>query len=165
MDFNRLIKDNRQNIKNIIRMITKQDNDDLEQEVYAKIWKNADKYDEKGASKSWVSTITKNVSLDYLKSLYYKISQTSSSDEYTLNNIQDKHSTPENRIINIERRKTIIKAIDSLRPKFKEVIMLCEIEGYSYDECANKLKCPVGTIKSRIFNAKKELAVKLKDLL
>jgi RNA polymerase sigma-70 factor (ECF subfamily) len=42
---------------------------------------------------------------------------------------------------------------------------MCEINGYTYEECAKKLNCPVGTIKSRIFNAKKELATKLEDLL
>ena len=57
------------------------------------------------------------------------------------------------------------KAIEELKPKLKEVIMLSEIEGYSYEECSLKLKCPIGTIKSRIYNAKKELAEKLKDLL
>lgn len=56
-------------------------------------------------------------------------------------------------------------AINKLKPKFKEVIMLCEINGYSYEECAKKLKCPVGTVKSRIYNAKKELAQKLEDLM
>ena len=43
--------------------------------------------------------------------------------------------------------------------------MMCEINGYSYEECAKKLNCPVGTVKSRIYNAKKELAEVLKDLL
>ena len=43
--------------------------------------------------------------------------------------------------------------------------MLCEIQGYSYEDAAKKLKCPIGTIKSRIYNAKKELAMQLEDLL
>ena len=47
----------------------------------------------------------------------------------------------------------------------KELIMLCEIEGYTYEEASQKLKCPIGTIKSRIFNAKKELAEKLVELI
>ena len=47
----------------------------------------------------------------------------------------------------------------------KEVIMLTEIEGLSYEDCAARLKCPLGTVKSRIYNAKKELAVKLQDLM
>ena len=43
--------------------------------------------------------------------------------------------------------------------------MLCEINGYTYEEAAKKLRCPLGTIKSRIYNAKKELAEQLEDLL
>ena len=43
--------------------------------------------------------------------------------------------------------------------------MLCEIQGYTYEEAAKKLDCPIGTIKSRIYNAKKELAEKLEDLI
>ena len=56
-------------------------------------------------------------------------------------------------------------AINSLKPKFKEVVLMCEIYGYSYEQCAGKIKCPVGTVKSRLYNAKKELAETLKDLL
>ena len=43
--------------------------------------------------------------------------------------------------------------------------MMCEIYGYTYEEASVKLNCPIGTIKSRIFNAKKELAVVLSDLM
>ena len=165
MNFNEVIKSNKQNIKNIIRLITKEDNEDIEQEVYLKIWKNSDKYKEKGSIKSWISTITKNTSLDYLKSAYHKISQTSTSDDFTVTNIKDKKTSPDDNVMKLERQKNIINAINSLKPKFKEVIIMCEINGYSYEECAQKLKCPLGTVKSRIYNAKKELAEKLKDLL
>lgn|SRR5574344_1855901 len=165
MDFNKVIKENKQNIKNIIRLITKEDNEDLEQEVYVKIWKNSDKYKEQGSGKSWISSIAKNASLDYLKSAYHKIFTTSTSDDIVLSNVKDKKSTPETKIIDLERQKKIINAINHLKPKLKEVIIMCEINGYSYEECAKKLKCPLGTVKSRVFNAKKELAETLKDLL
>jgi len=165
MDFNKIIENNKQNIKNIIRLITKEDNEDIEQEVYLKIWKNSDKYTEKGSSKSWISMIAKNTSLDYLKSAYTRMFQNSDGDDYTLESIKDEKISPENKIISLERQKQIIKAIDSLKPKLKEVIMLTEVDGYSYEQCAQKLKCPLGTIKSRVFNAKKELSIKLQDLL
>jgi len=165
MDFEKIIQTNKQNIKNIIRLITKEENEDIEQEVYLKIWKNSDKYVEKGSVKSWISKIARNTSLDYLKSAYHKVFQNSESDEYVISGIKDKKDTPESNIINLERQKKIINAIESLKPKFKEVIMLCEIEGYSYEQCAKKLKCPLGTIKSRIYNAKRELGIKLEDLL
>ena len=165
MNFNEVIKSNKQNIKNIIRLITKEDNEDIEQEVYVKIWKNSEKYKEKGSIKSWISTIARNTSLDYLKSAYHKVSQTSTSDDLALTNIKDKKNTPDDNAVKKERQMKIVKAINNLKPKFKEVIIMCEINGYTYEQCAEKLNCPIGTIKSRIYNAKKELAQELKDLL
>lgn len=165
MDFRELIKSNQNNVKNIIRLITKETNEDLEQEVYIKVWKNRDKYKEQGAFKTWINTIAKNVSKDYLKSSYKRHSDITTSDDDTLKIVKDRKETPELKLISNDRQKKISKAIESLRPKFKEVILLCEIRGYSYEECAKKLKCPTGTVKSRLYNAKKELAVLLEDLL
>lgn len=165
MDFNEIIKTNKQNVKNIIRLITKQDNEDLEQEVYIKLWKNADKYEERGCFKSWVNTIAKNTSKDYLKSSVVRNEQNSTSDELVITNIKDKKSSPENKLLTNERQKQIIHAIDNLKPKFREVIMLCEIYGFTYEDASKKLDCPIGTVKSRIYNAKKELAEVLQDLL
>ena len=165
MNFNEIINANKQNIKNIIKLITKQENEDIEQEVYIKLWKNAEKYEERGSLKSWVNTIAKNTSKDYLKSAVVKYEQNSTSDDLVLYNIKDKKRSPEDCVIVNERQKRIIKAVDNLKPKFREVIMLCEIYGYTYEEASKKLNCPIGTIKSRIYNAKKELAEVLQDLL
>lgn len=165
MDFKELIKNNQSNVRSIIRLITKETNEDLEQEVYVKVWKNADKYTEKGTFKSWINTIAKNVSKDYLKSAHKRNQDTMTNDDDALISVKDKKLTPELRLITNERQQRILKAVNSLKPKFKETVMLCEIYGYSYEEAAYKLKCPIGTIKSRLYNAKKELAVMLKDLL
>lgn len=165
MNFNELIKSNKQNVKNIIRLITKQDNEDLEQEVYLKAWKNADRYEERGNFKSWINTIAKNVSKDYLKSAYFKNSNNTTSDEVVLSTVKDNKQTPESSVLKSERQSRIIDAIEELKPKLRETIMLCEIEGYTYEEAAKKLKCPLGTIKSRVYNAKRELAEKLQDLM
>ena len=165
MNFEDLIKANKQNIKNIIRIFTKQDNEDIEQEVYIKLWKNSDKYKEQGSLKSWVNTIAKNASKDYLKSAVVKNEQNCTADEDVLVNIRDRKKSPEDAIMTTERQKRIIDAVEKLKPKFREVIMMCEIYGYTYEEASVKLNCPIGTIKSRIFNAKKELAAVLCDLM
>ena len=165
MNFDEIIKANKQNIKNIVKLITKQENEDIEQEVYIKLWKNSEKYEERGSLKSWVNTVAKNASKDYLKSAAVRYEQSSTSDEYTLTSIKDKKRNPEDNLITTERQKRIINAIESLKPKLKETIMLCEIYGYTYEEASKKLDCPIGTIKSRIYNAKKELAEVLEDLL
>ena len=165
MNFKEIIKNNQNNVRSIIRLITKETNEDLEQEVFVKVWKNSERYNEQGSFKSWINTIAKNVSKDYLKSVQKRNQDALTSDDEILNTIKDKKSTPELRIISNDRQRQITEAIDSLKPKFREVVMLCEIYGYTYEEAAFKLKCPVGTIKSRLYNAKKELANLLKDLL
>lgn len=165
MNFDEIVKTNKQNIKNIIRLITHQDNEDIEQEVYIKLWKNSDKYEERGTLKSWINTVAKNTAKDFLKSSSFKNSQNTTSDDVELGKISDKKVSPEEVLITTDRQKTIINAVESLKPKFKEVIMMCEIYGYTYEEASKKLNCPIGTIKSRIFNAKKELAIVLQDLM
>ena len=165
MNLKKIIKTNQNNVKSIIRLITKEDNEDLEQEVYIKVWKNSEKYKEQGSFKSWISTIAKNISKDYLKSVQKRNQDALTTDDNILNTIKDQKSTPELKVISNDRQKIITTAIEGLRPKFKEVIMLCEIYDYTYEEASFKLKCPVGTIKSRLYNAKKELAIKLQDLL
>lgn len=165
MDFNKLVRENKKNIQNIIRLVTKEDNEDLEQEVYIRVLKNADKYKEQGTFKSWVSTIAKNISKDYLKSATYKARENSTSEDEDWVQIADKKVTPELRLIKNERQQIIIDAVNSLKPKFKEVVLMCEIYGYSYEDCAKKLNCPLGTVKSRLYNAKKELSILLADLI
>ncbi len=166
MNLKQIIETNKENVKNIIKKISGEQNEDLEQEVYLKVWKNADKYQEKGSIKGWVGTIAKNVTKDYLKSAVNKHETlTSDDDTAVFDSVNDKKDTPELRLVNTDRQKRITNAINNLKPKFKEVIVYCEVYGYTYEECATKLKCPVGTIKSRLFNAKKQLAVELEDLL
>lgn len=165
MNFKEIIKNNQNNVRSIIRLITKETNEDLEQEVFVKVWKNSEKYKEQGSFKSWINTIAKNVSKDYLKSVQKRNQDAITSNDEVLNTIKDKKSTPELRVISNDRQRQITEAIDTLKPKFREVVMLCEIYGYTYEEAAFKLKCPIGTIKSRLYNAKKELANLLKDLL
>ena len=163
MNFSELIKQNKQNVRNIIKKITNEQNEDIEQEVYIKIWQNQSKYEEKGKLKGWIGTIAKNLAKDYLKSSYVK--NTTITEEEKLNEIKDKKQTPELTLIQNERQKLIINAINALKPKFKEVVMLYEIEQLSYQQIARKIKTPIGTVKSRLYNAKKELAQSLKDLI
>lgn len=165
MNFNEIIKKNRVNVKNIIRKISGEDNEDLEQEVYLKVWKNSDRYKETGNFRGWISTVAKNVAKDYLKSSVKKREQLIAEDDKTFENLKDTKASPELKVLKSDRQKRILEAINSLKPKFREVIVYTEFYGYTYEDCAKKFRCPIGTIKSRIYNAKKELAEKLKDLL
>ena len=165
MDIKKIIQNNQNNVKRIIRLITKEENEDIEQEVYIRVIEKSDRYQEQGKITGWIGTIAKNLSKDYLKSSAKKINDNALKDEDTINSIKDTAENPESAFIRKERQKRIIKAINSLKPKLKEVIIMYEIDGLSYEHIAYNLDCPIGTVKSRLFNAKQELAKKLQDLL
>jgi RNA polymerase sigma-70 factor (ECF subfamily) len=145
--------------------MTGSNNEDIEQEVYIRAWKNINTYKEKGKFKSWISTITANLCRDYMKSSYFKHAQSMVTEEDTLIQIKDTKESIENELIKKQRQKRIIEAIESLKPKFREVIVMYEMQEMTYEEISEKLKCPVGTIRSRLFNARKELSIKLSDLI
>ena len=166
MDFVKIIKEHGAAVRQVIKSVTNENNEDLEQEVYLRVYKNSEKYTPTGSFKSWICTIARNISKDYLKSAAFRHEKPADDeDDNKIISIKDKKPTPENIFLIKQRQKRISEAINGLKPKFKEVIILAEIEGLSYEAIAQKLNVPLGTVKSRIYNAKKELAEVLSDLM
>ncbi len=163
MDFKEIINQNKQNVQNIIKLITKENNEDIEQEVYIKAYKNKDKYKEQGKMKSWIGTIARNLSKDYLKSYYVK--NVTQIENEKINQIKDNSSSIEEKMELTDRQKEIINAIENLKEKYKSVVMLYEIKNYSYEQISRELNIPTGTVKSRLYNAKKELYENLAHLI
>lgn len=159
-----IIEDYKHGIKKIIKNITGKPNEDIEQEVYIKTWVNIGKYSEKGKFKNWISTITTNICRDYLKSSSFKNSSLCQGEE-RLMSIEDYKINPEHLLLSKQRQKTILDAINKLNSKYKQVVILYEIKELSYEEISEIIKVPIGTVKSRLYNARKELSIKLKDLI
>lgn len=160
-----LIDNYKCSIRSIITRLTGTPNEDLEQEVYLKTWKNLGKYEEKGKFRQWITTITSNICKDYLKSAKFKNEKNVIKDENVLNSVVSSKEDVEYDFEKKQQRKRIAEAVYSLKPKLKEVIVLYEMEGLSYEEISKKVKCPEGTVKSRIYKARQELYIQLKDLL
>ena len=132
----------------------KQVGEDLLQEVFVKIWRNIDTYDtSKGTLFTWMLTITRNVSKDYLRS---KLNQhrirtagngLESFDQfnplYESKYRNESHDLPQ-----------LIRNLDT---KYKNVIDLVYIYGYSQAEVAETLNIPLGTVKTRCREAIKQL--------
>lgn len=142
-----IISAHKERIKAIIKKLTGSYNDDIEQEVYIKTWKNLDNYREEGKFSQWISALTANVCRDYFKSRQYKM-------EARQEEILDAKA----------RQKVILKAVDSLPRKLRQIVVWYEFEEMSYDEIARKTGLPAGTVKSRLFNARKILSEKLQFL-
>ncbi|MFV0626578.1 MAG: RNA polymerase sigma factor [Alphaproteobacteria bacterium] len=159
----KLIEENKKLVKSIIRKLTGSYNEDVEQEVYIKAWRNLDSYKEEGKFSHWISVITSNVCRDYFRSRSFKERAVQVSDEEILENISTQ-AKQEEELDAKQRQKIILKAVDSLPSKMKKIIYLFEFEEMSYEEISKKTGLPVGTIKSRLFNARKILSEKLQFL-
>lgn len=155
-----LIQENQNRIRAIIKKMTGSYNEDIEQEVYVRAWENISRYEEKGKLAAWLSLITANLCRDYFRTKQFKSSQAQvSAEEFDL--VDEKEQTQEE-IINIrQRQKLILKAVDSLPSKMRQVIVYYEFEEMSYEEIAAQLNISIGTVKSRLFNARLILSQKL----
>ena len=83
--------------------MTGSNNEDIEQEVYIRTFKNLDKYKEEGKFKSWISTITANLCRDYMKSSYFRHSQDSLTEEDMIQ-IKDERESIEDAFIRKQRQ-------------------------------------------------------------
>jgi RNA polymerase sigma-70 factor (ECF subfamily) len=81
-----IIEQNKKYIKAVIRKLTGSNNEDIEQEVYIKTWRNLPNYTENGKFKSWIATVTANVCKDYFKSSVYKQQSVEVSSDEVLQN-------------------------------------------------------------------------------
>ncbi|MDD3014845.1 MAG: sigma-70 family RNA polymerase sigma factor, partial [Candidatus Gastranaerophilales bacterium] len=141
------------------------DVDDVKQDVYVKVWKNLSKCRNDSNLWGWISTITVNTCKDHLKRSR-KFSFVSNSEEFDIvNSIPDKKSETGKNIEQLEKQKMILNSINKLGKKHREVIIYNDIDELTYEEIAKIVNCPIGTVKSRLFTARKVLYQELKDLI
>lgn len=148
-------------VRKIIRQKTGGSNPDLEQEVFIRLWQKRHLYTEQGRETSWVSVITNNICIDYFKNKFYI--QERRNVEIPQNLVDEKFN-PENTYDIRWRQRVILRAVDKLPRKLRQVIILQEFEGLSLEQIAVRLQIPIGTVKSRLFNARKILSVDLEFL-
>lgn len=139
-------------------------NEDLEQEVYIRTLKNLNKYEERNKFSNWISVITANICRDYLRSAFFRNQKNTVYDEDIVLSAKSQNM-PEKILTQKERQKAVLKAVDLLPSKLKQVIVLYEFEDLSYEKISQKLNIPIGTVKSRISNARKLLQSSLQFLL
>jgi RNA polymerase sigma-70 factor (ECF subfamily) len=162
MAFEKFVKNNKKSIQGIIRnFVDSETSKDIEQEVYLKMWKTSSHEKPFG----YIKTLVVNTCKDFLKSKNYKNSKITLSESDEMLSIKDNKDTPQQKTENIFRKRTIYNAINSLPPKLKEIIILYDIEELSQGEIAHKLNCPIGTVKSRLFKARKLLQNELKEFI
>ena len=133
--------------------------EDILQEAFVKIWNNFEQYDSsKGRLFTWMINITRNLTIDTLRSKSYKKQQKISSDEYIVSNVQDKNSS-------ITKFDTLglSKEVQKLKPDQKIIIDLAYYNGYTQEEISREMSIPLGTVKTRMRSAISELRKLIKN--
>lgn len=73
--------------------------------------------------------------------------------------------TPEHELLRQEIERTVMRVVESLPDELRSAITLREVDGLSYEEIAQKMNCPIGTVRSRIFRAREAIDTELRPLL
>jgi RNA polymerase sigma factor (sigma-70 family) len=127
--------------------------EDILQETFVKIWNNFGQYDAaKGRLFTWMINITRNLTIDTLRSKGYKKQQKISQDENFVSSNQDKNFSA-SKFDTIGLRKQV----QNLKPNQKIIIDLAYFGGYTQEEISKEMSIPLGTVKTRMRTAIIEL--------
>lgn len=120
--------------------------EDILQEAFVKIWNNFASYDTgKGRLFTWMLNITRNLTIDTLRSKGYKKQSKISSDENSVSNLTSDNKAAE-RFDAMGLRKQLI----NLKPEQRIIIDLAYFNGYTQDEISKETGTPLGTVKTRM---------------
>lgn len=157
----------------ILRLVRDRgDAEDLAQDTFIKVLKALDSYDPRRKFSSWIFKIAHNTALDQLRKKELATLSLDGSPHATDAEEVDatvltaiaSDETPEDYAANRELGTVLERAIATLRPEYRTAIILWHVEGRPYDEIAEIMGVPLGTVKTYIHRARGELRQKLAHL-
>ena len=139
-----------------------EDAEDLIQETYFKAYKYYDKFEEGTNLKAWLFRIMKNSFINGYRKKQNQPPESAFSDiEESFENLVSDDAgqikNPEEEILESVLDEDVQQAIDTLRDDYRMVILLVDLEGFSYKEAAEILEVPVGTVMSRLYRGRRIL--------
>ncbi|MCP4157992.1 MAG: RNA polymerase sigma factor [bacterium] len=134
------------------------DASDITQDIFLKVYNNIDKFQQERNFDSWLLRLSKNYCIDYYrKSKHYRQKLELNEALYD-GAIHDDMKTPEDTVVKNDEIKYLRKKLQQLSPDVRALIIMRDIQNYSYQDIAVELELPLGTIKSRINRARVKLA-------
>ncbi len=161
--FEVLVKEYEKNVYNLALRMTGNSEDaaDMSQEAFIKAYNSLSSFRGDSKFSVWLYRIVSNVCLDYLRSRTRKptvsLSTENDDGEEIELDIADETQSPEFLFDRRLTRDAVRRGLAALPPDHREILLLREIQGLSYEEIAAALELEAGTVKSRIFRARKKL--------
>lgn len=144
--------------------------EDVTQEAFIKAYRALPSFRGDSAFYTWLYRIGINTAKNYLVSLGRRAPTVTGVDSEEAEGIEEGDqlrdlNTPENQMMTRQLAATVNQALQELPEELRTAIMLREIDGMSYEEIAQIMNCPIGTVRSRIFRAREAIAGRLRPHL
>jgi len=153
------------------RMVRNQEEvEDIAQETFIKAYRALPQFRGDAAFYTWLYRIGVNTARNFLSS---KRRQMPTISDQAMNDDDDVDerivaqdiNTPESMLLSKQVAMAVNEAVEALPEELRTAITLREMEGLSYEEIAEMMVCPIGTVRSRIFRAREAIAAKLRPIL
>lgn len=142
---------------------------DLSQEVFIKAWRALPEFEARAQFFTWLYRITQNTVIDWARKRKIRPGtefndELAAAPDAAAVTVPHGDESPDRALENRELGHRIREALEQLSPEHRAVVLLKEVEGLSYQEIADTVGCAIGTVMSRLFNARKKLQELLKDV-
>lgn len=135
--------------------------EDLTQDIFIKLYNSLTKYDFSKNFSAWLLTLSKNYLIDQYRRTKWEKKTRDDFDEYRL--ASSETESPEYSLAQEESKKLVWQGFNHLSANIRMAVILRDIQGKKYDEIAEILDIPLGTIKSRVNRGRLQLAKVLKE--
>ncbi|MEY4724692.1 MAG: hypothetical protein RL043_841 [Pseudomonadota bacterium] len=172
--FNLLVRKYERKVVRLISRLVRDPSEveDVAQEAFIKAYRAVPQFRGDSAFYTWLYRIAVNTAKNYLVAQGRRpipLSDTLSEDEdgesFGREDVVSDNHTPEAELLSRQIAETVNRAIEALPQDLRTAVTLREIEGLSYEEIAEAMNCPIGTVRSRIFRAREAIAEQLRPLL
>ena len=142
---------------------------DVAQEAFIKAYRALPNFRGDSAFYTWMYRIAINTAKNYLVAQGRRLPnvdiEAQDAEQFEGDSALKEYATPESMLRREEVQNTVLRTIEGLPDDLRTAIMLREIEGLSYEEIAEAMDCPVGTVRSRIFRAREAIDKTLRPLI
>jgi len=135
--------------------------EDLTQEIFIKLYNSLPKYDLEKNFSAWFFTLARNYMIDNYRKTKWEKKTRDEFNEHLLSS--DAFDSPENGMVREETKKIIWESLNRLSPEIRMAVILRDIQGKKYEEIAEIINLPLGTVKSRVNRGRLQLAKILKE--
>jgi RNA polymerase sigma-70 factor (ECF subfamily) len=142
--------------------LKREDAEELAQEIFLKIFENLNRYDGSFPLIAWIVSLSRNLCIDRYRRRKREKSFRFVSDDAVLPLLRSADD-PSADALRKERTKLLFSALAEIPEDLAEILVLRDLDGLAYDEIGQALELPDGTVKSRLFRARAEVAKKIRE--